>query len=164
MWLLHASGSVASILSIFGFQIKSNSTKSDPLNQIINYFASVFYEYRCYISIAIVLIPLVFIFNWLNKIKDLNNGIPIHISGREFYKKNRETIVKGLFSSKCPAEGCSGHLIVTTAPSNQEGIKIIGRCNKRPNLHTYDFDAETLQGKWVKLTDKPKPNNNQTQR
>jgi hypothetical protein len=164
MWLLHTSGSIASILSIFGVQIKSDPLKSDPLKQIINSFVSVIYNCRWIISGIILLISIYFIFDWINKIRDLSNGIPIHISGKKFYKRYRGTVLEGLFNSKCPAEGCSGYLTVTRAPSNQEGCKIIGRCDKRPKLHTYDFDPETLKGGWVKLTEKPKPNNSQTKR
>jgi hypothetical protein len=164
MWFLHTSGSIASVLSIFGVQIKSDPSKSDLLKQIINFFASTIYDYRLVISGNITLVSLYFIVVWINKLRDLNNGIPIHVSGKKFYKKYRGTVLEGSFNSECPAEGCSGSLTVTIAPSNQEGCKIIGKCNKRPKLHTYDFDPETLKGGWVKLTEKPKPNNSQTHR
>jgi hypothetical protein len=164
MWLLHTSGSIASILSIFGFQIKPDSLKYDPLKRIINSFVLVIYDYRWVISGIVACVSIYFIVAWIDKVRDLNNGLPIHVSGKKFYKKYRGTVLKGLFNSECPAEGCSGYLTVTIAPSNQEGCKIIGRCNKRPKLHTYDFDPETLKGGWVKLTEKPKPNNSQTHR
>jgi hypothetical protein len=135
MWFLHTSGSIASVLSIFGVQIKSDSLKSDLLKQIINFFASTIYDYRLIISGIITLVSLYFIVVWINKLRDLNNGIPIHVSGKKFYKKYRGTVLEGSFNSECPAEGCSGSLTVTIAPSNQEGCKIIGKCNKRPKLH-----------------------------
>jgi hypothetical protein len=159
IWLLNTSGSIASILSFLRFEIKL-----DQIKQIVVALNSYIFDNRLLFSAIITGLSIYFIVAWINKIRDINNGRYVHIAGSKFYKKSHGTVLKGLLNSKCPHEGCSGSLTVSIAPSNQEGFKIIGRCDKKPRVHTYDFDPETLQGGWVKLTDKPKPNNNKTNR
>jgi hypothetical protein len=156
MWLLNTSGSIASILSIFGIQLKP-----EQLKQFILSLNSAIFDMRWPLSILVTLVSLYFIYTWINKIRELYNGEYVHVSGDKFYKKYDGTLRKGSLGTQCPSESCSGYLTVAEAPSNDQGIKIIGICNKKSKLHRYDFDIKTLQGEWVTLTKKEKPSSNQ---
>jgi hypothetical protein len=136
MWLLNVSGSIASILSIFGVQIKSEQLKLDSI-------FSGFPDLRMIGSAILTVILIYFICNEIRKIIKLNDGEYVHIYGSTFYKKDQGIFKKGSLRCPCPDDTCSGTLEVRTAPANKQGNnKIIGRCNRDPS-HTYRVDLVT---------------------